>query len=145
MNAKKSKDAHDTMWAAIRDQLEDSGINLGALCCERGDGTPRVKVVCVNTDLGDSLHELSRNPRDQVVMVRVDADTATQLDQWVATGAVRSRSEAAALFIREGLTVRGGELRKLGKALRDLDAARNRLRREAKEILGQGGGDEGAT
>jgi len=99
-------------------------------------------VVCVNTDMGESLRELGRNPRDQVVMVRVDADTCSKLDQWVATGAARSRSEAAALFIREGLGVRSRELEKLGGALRELENARSRLRREAMEVLGEGGTDE---
>ena len=63
------------------------------------DGSP-VKVICVAAGLGDSVRELGEVSRDQVVMARIDEATSKDLDQWVQTGAVRSRSEAAALFIR---------------------------------------------
>lgn len=130
------------VWSAIRDQLEASGIDLGELCCDPDETPPRVKVVCVNTDMGESLRELGQKTRDQVVMVRVDSDTCTKLDQWVATGVAKSRSEAAALFIREGLNVRNGELKKLSGALRELEKAKKKLHREAMEILGEGGPNE---
>ncbi len=69
-------------------------------------------------------------------MVRVDAVTLADLDAWVETGAVKSRSEAAALFIREGLKVRGAELRELKEAIDGVDEARSRLRKKAREVLG---------
>jgi len=50
-------------------------------------------------------------------MVRVDEDTSNALDAWVEAGAVKSRSAAAALFIREGLKVRDSELQDLKKGL----------------------------
>lgn len=132
----------EEIWAVIREQLASQGIDLGELCCGSEDGTPKVKVICVSSDMSESLRELGRNPRDQVVMVRVDSETCSKLDQWVATGAARSRSEAAALFIREGLHVRADELEKLSGALRELEEAQQKLRREAKQILGEGGRDE---
>ncbi len=65
-------------------------------------------------------------------MVRVDQETAAKLDTWVETGAVKSRSEAAALFIREGLNVRASELERLNDALRSYADAKERLQREAR-------------
>ena len=108
-----------------------------AACC----GGPGVKVVCVAPGLADSVKQLGRAPRDQVVMVRVDEATSADLDAWVQTGAVRSRSEAAALFIREGLGVRADELSRLREALAEVDAARARLRDRAREVFGEPAND----
>jgi Arc/MetJ-type ribon-helix-helix transcriptional regulator len=69
-------------------------------------------------------------------MVRVDSETNDALDSWVQTGAVKSRSEAAALFIREGLRVRADELERLKGALDEVEAARERLRQQANHVFG---------
>ncbi len=53
------------------------------------------KVVCVASDLKNSVRELGEGTRDQVVMVRIDDETTASLDDWVETGAVTSRSEGA--------------------------------------------------
>jgi len=55
----------------------------------------------------------------------------------VETGAVKSRSEAAALFIKEGLRVRATELSELGESLREVEEARDRLRKRVREVLGE--------
>jgi hypothetical protein len=69
-------------------------------------------------------------------MVRVDEGTSKALDAWVETGAVRSRSEAAALFIREGLQVRADELEQLKDALNGVEEAKHRLREKARQVFG---------
>lgn len=97
----------------------------------------RIKMVCVVPGLGDSVRELGRSPRDQVVMVRVDEATSQDLDAWVATGVVKSRSEAAALFIAEGLKVRADELARLRDSLREVNEAKERLHRQAMEVFGK--------
>jgi len=127
--ADRSKD----LLSLIREQLSEQGIDLDSLCGSDSDAP--VKVVCVAPDMQDSVRELGEATRDQVVMVRIDEKTSTTLDNWVETGAVRSRSEGAALFIREGLKVRAEELRKLKGALRGVEAAKRKLRRQAKEVL----------
>jgi Arc/MetJ-type ribon-helix-helix transcriptional regulator len=132
-------ETHDLsdLWPLIRQHLSDKGIALETLGsgepCEGGGG---VKVVCVSAKLGESLEELGRSPRDQVVMVRVNEETMKSLDSWVQTGAVKSRSEAAALFIREGLRLRATELSDLEGVLRDVDQAKKRLREAARRVLG---------
>jgi len=51
------------------------------------------------------------------------------------TGAVRSRSEAAAPFIREGMKVYRTELDLLEGALRDVQSAKQRLQDRVREML----------
>jgi Arc/MetJ-type ribon-helix-helix transcriptional regulator len=80
---------------------------------------------------------MGRTSRDQVVMVRIDEHTKNALDDWVETGAVKSRSEAAALFMREGIKVRSGELEQLREALDDVGQARQRLQDKARQVIGQ--------
>ena len=125
----------EQIWQAVRKQIEAQGVDLGELTCE-GVVSPQVKVVCVDASMRDSLDAIGQAPRDQVVMVRVDSKTMQKLDAWVESGAVKSRSEAAALFIREGLKIRDAELRELSGAIQKVDAAKQRLRRKARQVLG---------
>lgn len=133
----------DNIIAQIRDQLASAGIALeGAATCVPGAGP--VKVVCLSGRLGESLEAMNARPRDQVVMVRVGEEETEKLDAWVETGAVRSRSEAAALFIREGLQLRATELEQLRQGIRGVREAKERLREAASEILGVRDGAEDA-
>jgi hypothetical protein len=110
------------LWQAIKDQLKTQGFDLETLCCTPQGAAP-LKVVCVPSSLRESVEEMGGAARDQVVM-------------WVETGAVKSRSEAAALFIREGLKVRDQELKDLRDALADVEQAKSKLRDKARQVLG---------
>lgn len=124
------------IWDRIRQELKDAGVELDAGCCESEDGGGgRIKVVCMAGGLGDSLKEMGKTLRDQVLMVRIDDDTIRKLDAWLETGAFRSRSEAAALFIREGLKVHARELDDLKDALQGVEAAKDRLKEEARSVF----------
>ena len=127
-----------SIWDVVREQLRQQGIDVDA-CCDCADAAA-LKVVCVAPSLKDSVQELGRSLRDRVVMVRVDEETSQVIDAWVETGHVRSRSEAAALFIREGVKIRAAELDRLKEALREVEAAKARLREKAREVFG---GDNG--
>ena len=121
----------------IQDELARWGIDLEAMSCD--EVTPDcMKVVCMPAGLRESLDELGKKPRGKVVMVRVDDDTSVTLDRWVETGAVKTRSEAAALFIREGLRVRQQELNDLRDALNGVETAKEELHRRAREVFGNG-------
>jgi len=124
---------------AVRRALSGKGIDFE--CCpdratDSGDDPCAVKVVCVSPNLNSSVEEVGQSNRDQVVMVRVDGATSRALDDWVAAGAVRSRSEAAAVFIREGLKVRQGELDQLRDALNEVERAKIKLQKKAREVFG---------
>ena len=134
------------IWERIREELKDTGIDLDIGCCDTMPGSP-LKIVCMAGGLSESLREMGKTTRDQVVMVRVDEATCKKLDHWVETGAFKSRSEAAALFIREGLAVHARELTELEEALTGVEQAKDRLRRKAREVFetnegGKPGGDE---
>lgn len=126
------------VWEVLRKELESCGIDPSKLrmgsdeCIDLG----AIKVVCLSGPLRDSVDALGDSARDNVVMVRVDEDTVNALDSWVEAGAVKSRSAAAALFIREGLKVRDSELQELKDALNDVDRAKQRLREKAETVLG---------
>jgi hypothetical protein len=111
------------------EQLEKHGIDLETMCgCEPDPSS--VKAICMVPDIKKSVREIGQTHRDQVVMVRIDEDTNKALDLRVETGAVKSRSEAAALFISEELIVRASELEKLKGALQDVETALERLRKK---------------
>ena len=148
----------DSIWGRIRSKLEENGVYIGINRMEDlaaledlenldididvdFGGKRGIKVVCVAPDLKASADEMNETPRDQVVMVRVDGETRDALDAWVKTGAVKSRSEAAALFIREGLSVRADELERLREALREVEEAQDRLRDKAREVFGGSSSD----
>jgi len=118
----------------VKEQLGDVGIDVNTHCCDPSSGSP-LKVVCMAGGLADSLKEMGKTHRDQVLMVRIDEDTAKKLDAWIETGAFKSRSEAAALFIREGLKIHARELDELEDALKGVEEAKDRLRKKASEVF----------
>jgi hypothetical protein len=132
------KAGRGSVWEVIRDQLRAQGIDLEA-SFGGPDGTAAVKVVCVAPNLKESVEEMGRSTRDHVVMVRVDEETLAAIDAWVETGHVRSRSEAAALFMREGVKIRAAELERLKDALREVEQAKARLREKARDVFGGDG------
>jgi hypothetical protein len=132
----------ESVGVDLEGQLQSVGVDLKDLEVSLAEG---IKVVCVTPDLGERVREMGESPRDHTVMVRVDEDTRKKLDSWVETGGVRSRSEAAALFIREGLHVRADELAELEDALGRVEEARQGLREKAKSVFGDQGDEKGDT
>ena len=135
MSPKESEQREKGFWETIQERFKEEGLDMETLCC--GPAVGALKLVCVPSSLRDSVEKMGASPRDQVLMVRVAGDTMTTLDSWVQTGAVKSRSEAAAVFIREGLKVREPELQELEEALADVESAKERLRKKAKQVLDQ--------
>ena len=122
------------IWAAIQARLSEVGLHVEMP--DLSDLDPaNCKMICMPVGLSASLREMEGEPRENVVMVRVNDGTKRSLDAWIETGAVKSRSEAAALFIREGLKVRAEELKELEDALREVEQAKDRLRQKARSVL----------
>jgi Arc/MetJ-type ribon-helix-helix transcriptional regulator len=123
------------LLAEISKTLEDHGIDF-RIGLGGDDDLANCTVMCLTGDMKTTVAEMGRSARDQVVMVRIDEETKNDLDAWIETGAVKSRSEAAALFIREGIKVRSGELEQLREALEDVSEAKKRLEERAMEVIG---------
>ena len=100
------------------------------------EGGQTCRMICITDDLGSSRSKLKSQPRDHVVMVRVDANTVKGLDSWIKAGVASSRSEAAALFIREGLNLRNQELEELKGSIERVERAQEDLEKHARTILG---------
>lgn len=69
--------------------------------------------------------------RDHVVMVRVNDDSLKSLDALVQTGIFKSRSEAAAFLISEGVKAQAPLFEKISERIKEIE----RLRSELKGIV----------
>ena len=96
-----------------------------------------VKVVFVAPDLQQSVDDMEKEQRDQVIMVRVDEATLRQLDACVRrptrSRAVPRQQPSSSARVSE---VRRSELEELEDALADVDRARERLHERVKEVFG---------
>ena len=79
----------------------------------------------------DETVESVRGKRSNVVMVRVSQDSLDRLDDLVECGLTRSRSEAAAFLIAEGVKARTDLFDKIADQTRLIRKAKERL----KELL----------
>lgn len=69
--------------------------------------------------------------RDHVVMVRVNDDSLKSLDSLVQTGIFKSRSEAAAFLISEGVKAQAPLFDRISERIKEIE----RLRTELKDIV----------
>ena len=144
MSSERRKASKNSFIDSILETIENLGVEIGDEIEESlHDMEGNWKVVGVWPKLGESVREMGESPRDHTVMVRVDEGTSKRLDSWVEIGAVKSRSEAAALFIREGLQVRAEELSELEDALQKVEKAKQGLRDKAKTVFGDQASDSG--
>lgn len=120
---------------ASRRVLESLGVDVDALL-QGGEGA---RVVVVQASMEDAVRTLGAGSRDQVVMTRINSETAQALDSWVDAGVAKSRSEAAALFLQEGLKLREADLHELSAALETLESARAAVKAKAKTLMGKNG------
>ena len=98
----------------IAEQLEEAGVT----------GVQKSTLAAMFEDSGDTVESV-RGKRTNVVMVRVSQDSLDRLDDLVECGLTRSRSEAAAFLIGEGVKARKDLFGKI--------AEQTRVIRQAKE------------
>ena len=96
------------VWEQVSEALEAHGIEFRVGMGGEGD-LADCTVMCLAGDMKSTVAEMGRTPRDHVVMVRIDEDTKRHLDDWIATGAVKSRSarESSHNFERPSTTSAG--------------------------------------
>ncbi len=86
--------------------------------------------------LGENLKETiqgMRTGRDNVVMVRVDDNSKSKLDELLDAGIVNSRSEAAAFLIAEGIKARSQLFDTISGKVEDIREKKEELRRLLEE------------
>ena len=75
--------------------------------------------------------ESALSARDHVVMVRVNDDSLRRLDALVQSGIFKSRSEAAAFLISEGVKAQEPLFSRIDERIKEIE----RLRSELKDII----------
>ena len=90
-------------------------------------GTGREVAASVAGTVKDSLKTV-RKTRDSVVMVRLNKDSLQRIDELVDCQVTKSRSEAAALLINEGIKARADLFNEVAEQAEIIRQARERLR-----------------
>ena len=101
--------------------------------------TGREVVASVAGTVKDSLKTV-RETRDSVVMVRLNRESLQKIDEFVDCQVTKSRSEAAALLINEGIKAKTDLFNEVAEQAEIIRQARERLR----TLLGTDDGDEAA-
>lgn len=86
--------------------------------------------------VGESLRDTikgMRSARDNVVMVRVNKEILEKLDELVEAGLLKSRSEAAAFLIGEGVKARQGLFDTIADKIDQIRDAREELQKLLEE------------
>jgi len=98
------------------------------------------------TDAAESIGENIRDTfqgiranRDNVVMVRVDAESLARLDELVDAGIMGSRSEAAAFLISEGIKGRQALFDRIAEKVQEIRRVKDELRNLVDGEDGDGG------
>ena len=125
----------DSSTGRIADALEGLGEVDHAM--RTGIETGREVAATVANTVKDSLKTV-RETRDSVVMVRLNKDSLQKIDELVDCQVTRSRSEAAALLINEGINARADLFNEVAEQAEIIRQARNRLR----TLLGTDAGDD---
>ena len=98
-----------------------------AMCCPEGENAEEIKEE-VLVKLGECM-----DGRSNVVMTRLNDKDLEQIDALVEVEVFKSRSEAAAFFIKEGMQTRQDLFRKV---MSTVDKIRE-LKKQARKSLGQ--------
>ena len=99
----------------------------------------RVAIVSGKTtaeSIGENIRDTVqgvRSNRDNVVMVRVDDESLSSVDELVEAGIVNSRSEAAALLITEGIKSKQGMFERMAAKVEEIRRAKEDLRRMVQD------------
>jgi len=86
----------------------------------------------VGESLRDTIKRM-RSARDNVVMVRVNKEILDKLDELVEAGLLKSRSEAAAFLIGEGVKTRQGLFDTIAAKIDQIRDAKGELRKLLEE------------
>ena len=95
--------------------------------------------------IGENLKETlegALSARENVVMVRLNKESISRVDELVEAGVVGSRSEAAAFLIGEGIKRRQGLFDQISGKIEQIRRAKEELRRLLDESPGESSDQE---
>lgn len=98
------------------------------MCCPEGEDVARIKEK-VLMKLGEKL-----GGRSNVVMTRLNDEDLKQIDALVEVEIFKSRSEAAAFFIKEGIQARKDLFQKVMPTVEKIRELRNQAKKSLSKI-----------
>ena len=126
----------------LMDEKEDIDKELDT-CCEGESGKPHRHVIKMRCPEGEDAEKVQEKilmklgkhlgGRGNVVMTRLNDDDLKQIDALVEVEAFKSRSEAAAFFIKEGIQARKDLFQKVMPTVEKI----RELKGQAKKSLSQ--------
>ena len=128
MNETESKPDDTTIPSGSESVPNDTQNSKATKAVEPGLKNAWKQVENIGQALGDALQG-----RGNVVMVRVNDEALNYLDMLVEAEVVKSRSEAAALLINEGVQANQELFGKIGQVTEQINALRQHLRETVKE------------
>ena len=99
-------------------------------------GTLSTKTSELLSSIGETFEEAVRKAmrgREHVLMVLVNGETRGRLDELIAAGLFKSRSESAAFLLSEGIAARQDPFDRIEEKLGRINALREELRQIARE------------
>lgn len=110
-----------------KEKVEKKEKIVMAMCCPEGESAEKIKET-VLLKLGERLEG-----RSNVVMTRLNDDDLKQIDALVEVEVFKSRSEAAAFFIKEGMHARKDLFQKVMSTVEKI----KELKEQAKKSISQ--------
>lgn len=102
-----------------------------------------VNIESIGQSVRDSV-DRALSARDNVVMVRMNAESICRVDELIEAGIVSSRSEAVAFLVSEGIDARSDLFAKIREKVEEIRQAKQDLRDILSETRSktQSGGDQ---
>ncbi len=113
---------------------KSSDFDLGSTVKEMAQKTGEV-IKGATESIGKAI-ESALSARDHVVMVRVNDDSLHKLDALVQSGIFKSRSEAAAFLISEGVKAQEPLFDRIEEKIREITRLRSELKDSIKDVKG---------
>ncbi|HEY7545664.1 MAG TPA: hypothetical protein VID27_12310 [Blastocatellia bacterium] len=113
-------------------ESKGADFDLGSTVKEMAQKTGEV-IKGATQSIGKAI-ESALSARDHVVMVRVNDDSLQKLDALVQSGIFKSRSEAAAFLISEGIKTQGPLFERIEEKIREIARLRSELKDSIKDI-----------
>ena len=111
----------------VQENAQKTGSQATSKSHEPGIKSAWKQVENIGQALGDALQG-----RGNVVMVRINDEALSYLDMLVEADVVKSRSEAAAWLINEGVNANQSLFQKIGEVTQQISALREKLRETVK-------------